>query len=340
MRKLVTLRQVKEILPIEGADKIELAKIDGWQCVVRKGEFKIGSLAIYFEIDSFLPIIEQFDFLKTQGTKTIADGSVGYRIKTIKLRKTLSQGLLLPTSAFQDKITGIAANLDTDLTELLGVKLYEPPMPANLRGLMAGLFPFYIKKSDQERIQNLPELFADNDEEYEASEKLNGTSGTYFFNEGKFGLCSRNYELKEEDVTAYCEIAKQINIKEKLTNYNKNIAIQGEIIGEGIAKNPYKLKGQKFFVFDIWDIDNRKYLEAPQRKEIVEKMQLNHVPIIEHIKIFEKCTDMNSILEYVRKKSMLEPSIEMEGVVFKPTRSTLFQSFKVINNELLLKEKD
>jgi len=337
MRKLASLRCINEILPIEGADNIELAKIDGWQCVVRKNDFKVGDIGVYFEIDSLLPTIEQFEFLKSKGTKSNADGSVGYRIRTIKLRKTLSQGLLIKLDAFTLTCAILAG---TDLTEIIGVKLYEPPMPANLRGQMAGLRPIFIKKTDQERLQNLPELFTDNAEEYEATEKLDGTSCTYFFNEGKFGLCSRNYELKEEDVTVYCEIAKQINIKEKLTNLNKNIGVQGEIVGEGINKNPYKLKGHHFYVFDIWDIDNRKYLEAPERIEIVKQLQLEHAPIIEHVNIFEKCKDINSVLLYVNKKSLLEPSTTIEGVVFKPLKSTLHMSFKVINNEYLLKEKD
>jgi len=341
MRKLATIRQIKEILPIEGADKIELAKIDGWQCVVRKNDFKVGDLAIYFEIDSLLPPIPQFDFLKSQGMKTSADGNVGYRIRTIKLRKTLSQGLLIPLSAFPNVEQNFVECYENgDLTNFLNITLYERPMPANLRGQMAGLFPIFIKKTDQERIQNLTELFENNNEEYEVTEKMDGTSVTYFVNEGKFSLCSRNYELKEEDTTVYCEIARQLKIKELLTSLNKNIAIQGEIVGEGIAKNRYKLQGQRFLVFDVWDIDNRKYLNSDERIEIVDKLNLKHVPFVEKIKIFEVCKDINSILQYANRNSLLNPEHAAEGVVFKNINDTHKQSFKVINNEYLLKDKD
>lgn len=174
MRKLATIKQVKDIIPIDGANNIEIAKLNdcGWQCVVKKGEFKVGDRGVYFEIDSFLPEENPvFDFLKNKGVKTLADGSRGYRLRTMKLRNVISQGLLLPLNSFSN----IGLPIQDDLTEYLNIKLYEPPIPAQLAGKVKGSFPAWIQKTDQERIQNLPEFFTDlKDESFEATEKLDG----------------------------------------------------------------------------------------------------------------------------------------------------------------------
>ena len=340
MRKLASIRKVKEIVPIDGADQIENAKIDGWSCVVKKGVFQPGSLGVYFEIDSFLPVdMPQFEFLRKGGTKTIADGSVGYRIRTIKLRKTLSQGLFLPLKDFPN----VFGNEGDDVTEIIGVKLYEPPIPANLRGEVEGLFPSFIRKTDQERVQNIPEYFETHSPYvFESSEKLDGTSTTIFYYNERFGVCSRNYELRNtEPKTAYWQIVEENNLQKKLTELKLNIALQGEMIGEGINKNPYKLKGRQIFIFDIYDIDKQEYMSAPKRRELVEKLGLNHVPYIEDIAAFERFNSVDDALQYVNRKSILCPSVPMEGVVFKSISGNIpYLSFKVLNNEVLLNEKD
>jgi RNA ligase (TIGR02306 family) len=97
-RKLATIRKIKDIVPIEGADAIELALVDGWQVVVAKNVgHKVGDKVVYCEIDSFLPIKEEFEFLRKSSYKKMGDQE-GFRLKTIKLKNTLSQGLILPYS--------------------------------------------------------------------------------------------------------------------------------------------------------------------------------------------------------------------------------------------------
>lgn len=88
MRKLATIREIKDIQPIEGADRIEVATVDGWQVVIKKGEFKVGDKIIYIEIDSIVPEREEFEFLRDRK----------FRVRTIKLRKQISQGLIMPLS--------------------------------------------------------------------------------------------------------------------------------------------------------------------------------------------------------------------------------------------------
>lgn len=340
-RRLVTIRKVNKIQPIAGADNIELALIDGWQAVVKKGEFKEGDLGIYCEIDSFLPIEDRYEFLRSGCYKKMADGTEGFRLKTIKLRGVLSQGLLLPLGLFPEIKR---PHLDMEVTELLKVKKYEPPIPANLSGVVKGLFPSFISKSDQERIQNLPEYFDKyKDVMFEETEKVDGTSVTYYFNNDEFGVCSRNLELKEDPNNTLWKIAEKLDIKQILQEIGKNIALQGELVGEGIQKNPLKLLGQHFMIYDIFDIDKQHYLTQGERLGIVAKLQakninIEHVPIIcAGIRVFKLYSTMAELLEHAKGNS--EYAGEREGLVFKSLEliggNTV--SFKVVSNSYLLK---
>jgi RNA ligase (TIGR02306 family) len=343
-RKLVTIRKVSNILPIENADLIELALIDGWQCVVRKGEFKIGDLGLYFEIDSFLPIEERYEFLRKSSYRKLPDDSEGFRLKTIRLKGKLSQGLLLPLSIFPE----IKPEMGKDYAEILKVVKYEPPLPANLNGIAKGIFPSFIKKSDQERIQNLPEFFElCKDKEFEETEKEDGTSATYYCLDGTFGYCSRNLELKEEGENTYNKIAHELRLKETLLQIQRNIAIQGEIVGDGINKNHLKIKGVEFHVFDIYDIDKRRLLLPEERISLIKNMnnpRIKHIPILKsNIKIFQICKTMQELLEYAKGKSTHNPNAEREGLVFKSVKlddNNQTISFKVVNNEYLLKSDE
>lgn len=169
-RKLATVRRIAAIDPIEGADKIECVTVDGWKLVSGKDNgFQVGSLVIYFEIDSFLPVREEFEWLRKSSFKTVPGLGEGFRIKTIKLRGQVSQGLIVPladflaeqiepdgTSKWWFEQEGQAYFVEegTDLTNFLGVKKYEKPLPAQLAGRGKGSFPSFIRKTDQERIQN------------------------------------------------------------------------------------------------------------------------------------------------------------------------------------------
>lgn len=153
MRKLVTIRQINNIEPIEGADAIVLATVDGWKIVVKKDEFFIGALCVYFEIDSFLPERPEFEFLRARSFKRMGEQG-GFRLRTIRLRGQVSQGLLLPLSVLGEshEIFAIGEGcIGADVTDQLGVQKYEPPVPAQLTGQVQGDFPSFIKKTDQER---------------------------------------------------------------------------------------------------------------------------------------------------------------------------------------------
>ncbi len=340
-RKLASVRKIAEIKPIEGADNIELAIVDGWQCVVKKGEFKPNDLCVYFEIDSFLPIVPAFEFLRKSSYKKMGDKE-GFRLNTIRLRGKISQGLAIPTESVyiipdaQWKVN----SLGEDLTELLGIEKYDPPIPAQLSGVMKGSFPSFIPKTDQERIQNIWNDIKDSNETFEVTIKLDGTSCTYYLKDGVFGVCSRNMELVEDTNNTLWKLAREYKIEEFLRHNGKNIALQGKVIGERIQSNNEKLKGQHFYLFDIWDIDNQKYYSPIARWDFINNNTfykyddeiMNCVPCLGNIDL-ERFKTIDDILAYADGPSL--NSLIREGIVCKSFISDL--TFKVISNQYLLK---
>jgi len=365
-RKLATIRTIKSITPIKKADFIELVEIDGWQCVAEKGEFKKGDLCVYFEVDSFLPVEERYEFLRKSSYKKMPEDlkgglSEGFRLKTVKLRGKVSQGLVLPLINFKDHseikeikseglitVKGEFFKVGADITSFLGVEKYEPPVPVNLSGQVKGMFPVFAEKTDEERIQNILEYFERyKDTSFECSEKIDGASMTVYWNENDFGVCSRNLDLFESESNTLWKLANELELKRLLDKLGRNIALLGEAAGAGIQKNPLKLKGQKFYLFNIWDIDRRVYLSCKERMKIFDflknEVPIEHVPIVESgIKVFTQFSDIHHLLAFAVGNSLLNKNTGREGLVFKS--ETLVEkrivSFKVVSNKYLLKHGD
>lgn len=147
MRKLASIQKVIKVEPIPDADAIEMIQVLGWELVSKKGEFLPGQLCVYCEIDSFLPIAPEFEFLRKSCYRKMADGTEGFRIKTVRLRSQLSQGIAFPMSILPE---GNYQEGD-DVTDILNIVKYEPPIPACLDGIKKGDFPSFIPKSDETR---------------------------------------------------------------------------------------------------------------------------------------------------------------------------------------------
>jgi len=342
-RKLATVRIINDIQPIEGADMIELAIVDGWKVVVAKNVgHKVGDMVIYCEIDSFLPIKEEFEFLRKSSYKKMGDQE-GFRLKTIKLRGQVSQGLILPISVLNPTDTNIYVTPfeGLDVTDMLGIVKYEPPIPAELAGKVKGLFPSFIRKTDEERIQNLAseyELFKTQNKEgvkFYVTEKLDGSSATYYFKDGIFGVCSRNLELLETEGNTFWKVARELMLEEKLGTLDNNICLQGELIGEGIQGNPYKIKGQTVRFFNAFNIDTQEYLGLGEFITLINGMNLETVPVLDtNFTLPETVEDM---LKVADDKSVLNFSFDREGIVIRSSDRTI--SFKAISNKFLLNEK-
>lgn len=342
MRKLASIRVANAINPIVGADAIEAVRVDGWVCVSKKGEFQVGDKGIYFEIDSFLNGEDpRFQFLSKQFINF--EGQQGARLRTIRLRGQLSQGLFLPLKNFPELQS---LEVGADVTEALSVKKWEPPMPAQLAGEVVGVFPHWVKTTDQNRVQNLISEIGDNQgQEFEVSVKLDGSSMTvYRFDravdkEGQVftdhGVCSRNYNLRESEKNSLWRVARKNKMLEALDFLGRNLAFQGEIIGEGIQGNHEGLIGQDFFLFDIFDIDKQEYLAPADRQSIVKTLNENgfaikHVPVVQ-VMVLNHTVDQ--LLEMADGQSLNNE--KREGLVFKRMDGQF--SFKAISNWYLEK---
>lgn len=373
-RTLASIQKIKEILPIENADKIELVKFYdiGWQCICKKGEFKQDDLCVYVEIDSILPEKPEFEFLRERK----------FRIKTIKLRGVLSQGIVFPLDILpkHGKL-----KVGDDVTSSLGIKKYEIPEPDafakrtnNVRvpwylkpfkkyilrynwtrrvfGPMMGLrktrtFPKFIPKTDEPRIQSHPGFLQhlDNNTFY-ITQKLDGSSETIYYNNGVFGICSRNMEVyhakyrnKYFDINLYTKAVEKYDLQRKLQSYCKknkrNIALQGELVGPTIQKNKLGLSEVDIFFFNIYDIDLGRYVDFQEFIDICQQLNIKTVPIIAtNIQLKDATIDM--LLEFAR--DTYPNGTPQEGIVIRPMKETYLDklgrfSFKVINNDFLLK---
>ena len=371
-RKLATVERIRGIFPIPDADSIEKAMIRGWSIVVRKGEFKDSDLCIYAEIDSLMPERPEFEFLRARG----------FRIRTIKLRGQVSQGIIFPLSILEEygeiftreeilnqfptagmdpsweRVLALETPLENgdrcipliegeDLTDLLGIKVYEAPIPAELAGQVKGLFPSHSVKTDEERIQNLLDHYEDyRKETWIATEKCDGTSMTPFMYNLTFGIASRNLELLETESNTFWKVARGLNLENKMSKWMgqqgiSSLTLQGELIGEGIQKNKYKLKGQTVKFFRAFDPVKFKFYPFEEFLEMMSEMGLATVPIIDkNFKLPEKYEDL---ILYADGQSMLA-DVPREGVVFVAKNPVYDDngrlSFKVISNKFLLKHEE
>jgi RNA ligase (TIGR02306 family) len=340
MRKLATIRMIRDIQPIEGADNIELVFIDGWQCVAKKGEFQVGDCCVYFEIDSFLPIKPEFEFLRKSSYRHMGNKE-GFRLRTIRLKGQLSQGLALPLSSVGGveflMMMGYPLIEGTELSALLGIEKYEQPIPAQLVGKAAGNFPSFIPKTDQERIQNCWKEI-DKDAWYEITEKLDGSSITFYIKDGVFGVCSRNWELKRDSGDSYWATVTRLGwdkiLLERVNIKPYNVAFQGELIGPGIQKNPYNLNETTIKIFNIFDINTQEYWPPALSDDFVSRVfGVNYYsPIIGYVTIFSNAS-LGDLLNSADGKSMLNENTNREGFVYK--RADGQSSFKVISNKFL-----
>ena len=372
MRNLATVQKVIDIRPIPNADRIEVATVLGWECVVAKKDgFKVGDLVIYIEVDSIVPDRPEYEFLRDRK----------FRVRTIKLRGQVSQGLVLPlhylNNYYDTREVYDTAVEGMDVTGTLGIKKYDPQadleekmrVEAQLRsnskvekffmkfswyrrlfnkltGKYKSGFPSFIKKTDEVRVQVFsPDTFRKLGLfQYTFTEKLDGQSATYFMLKKRvwfrtvytFGVCSRNLYLTKADNSTYWRIAKKLNLEEKMKSYVKQkdldvLVIQGEIVGEGIQKNKYKLDGIHFFGFNIKE-DQRSLGYVEQSLVSSLYLKINLVPLIDlSVPLPET---VQELVELSKGKSVLA-DIPREGIVIRNYFTGT--SFKVINPDFLLK---
>lgn len=347
---LATIQKIESLTPIEGADKIEVAQLQdlGWKVVVQKGLHQVGSLVCYIQIDTICPEAPWSEFLRDRH----------FRIRTIRLRKQVSQGLIVPLKdlGFDDSVQFFNVSaIGKDITEEIKVTKYEKPIPANLKGKIRGSFPTHlVPKTDEPRIQNCSRILEElADVPVYITVKMDGTSATYVNFNGDGHVCSRNMDLKgpeertfheqneaqTEKPNVYWAMEQKYGILAKL-KAKGNFAVQGEICGEGIQGNRAGLKGVELFIFNVYSVDEHKYLNFSDMQLFCNELGLQTVPILEYSTIITKRFDEVLLMAdgtypngLPREGIVIRPCVERTSEILKGERA----SFKVVSNVFLLK---
>ena len=378
-RELAYIVAIDEIKPIPNYDRVEHARVGGWWVIVKKDQFKVGDLAIYIEVDSKVPEKEPFLFLEPKK----------YRVKTQKMCKVISQGLLMHPDDFGWDSS--KCQLGEFVTEKLGITYYEPEdnkRKANTgdkykamaqrrpdifkkpwaRWMMRrewgkkvmflffgkkkdkkNAWPSWIKKTDEERCQNMPWLFPGGDERFTVTEKIDGTSTTFaikgYGKKQEFYVCSRNVVQADPDrecyydSNVYWEMAEKYNIKEKLASFMdpgiEYIILQGETYGAGVQKRDYSLEGHDFAAFNfIVKEENAEPIRFDwyEMKRLLDVVGIPVVPLVDgDFKIPETCDELLKIAE---GNSAIDGKMR-EGIVIRSKDGQ--RSFKAVSNPFLLK---
>lgn len=348
---MATVQVLSTLSPIEGKDRIELARVLGWNVIVEKG-YKVGDKIIYIEIDSLLPANNpDFEFLRK---RCYVEKYNAMRIKTMKMNGIYSQGLVLPISILPKKDYKVG----DDVTEILGITKFDPELeeenklaahkrrPWIIRFLArnkwikdhilfpphkSDVWPVFISKTDETRIQALGQNFLNSLSIYNPlyiSEKVDGQSATFGIYKKKFYVCSRNMHLVLKDNSNHWIIATKYSLEKKLKSLKKNIYIQGEICGPNIQKNKYNLTEKKLFIFNAYDIDKKKFYSLGELNDLSNFLKVPLVPFIDMVEIHEelavfpiKGTTMpatvDAFVNYANGQSLLFPT-EREGIVVRP----------------------
>lgn len=349
MRKLASIQLIASTEPIPNADAIERMRVLGWWVVGKRGEFQPGDKVIYCEIDALLPERPEFEFLRANSYKpALLDGDVviqraGFRIKTVRLRGQVSQGICFPLSLLPP---GASSEVGADVTDALGIIKYEPPIPVGMGGRVKGPFPAFLPKTDEIRIQVLESILDRyRGETFFLTEKLDGTSFTAFLREGEFGLCSRNQWLDDTDETnLLVRLSKRLGLPEKLQTIRERFgfepAIQGEVIGPGIQQNKYGRSSVELWVFNVLDIETYRLVDRERMVQVLEHVGLQRVPDLGALVLNHTVDELVTLSVGT---SLLNAKTQREGVVFRPAVERQDPdvggrlSFKVINPQFLLK---
>lgn len=344
-RKLASVQKIEKICIHPNAYSLELASVLGWKVCVKKGEFKEGDLCVYVEVDSVMPERPEFEFLRPRN----------FRIKTMRLRGQLSQGICFPLSILGEYTDDLGKSIKdgtvqvgTDVTIALDVKKHEVHVPAQLAGKIVSTFPSFCRKTDEIRIQSVPDVLTRHKgKKFYVTEKLDGSSITCFYTEGSFGVASRNFVLAPEENNAFWKAVTLDNIRDRLYTARQilgidKLALQGELVGPGVQKNKYKLDQLSIRVFNLFDISKQEFISYHKLKEVCAKNGLPMVPVVDEDFTLDHTVDQ--LLELAKGDSSLYPTLR-EGLVFRPHIEAYDEdlgrlSFKAINNDFLLKHNE
>lgn len=332
--KLATFETITEILPIEGADRIEIARVQGWQSVIRKGEYKVGDRVIFVPIDTVIQpaVWNKYLWDKKDPTKPI-------RVKTVKLKGAISQGLIFPTSLVSAQEIWDHMDdpeEDVSIAGMLGITKYEKPIPAHLAGQVAGDFPTHlVSKTDEDNLKsNIDTLEELREADFvEVTVKIDGTSATYIKElDGTFKVCSRNLELKDSESNVHWQMARKYNIQ---GNLRPGYAIQGEISGPGIQGNPAGYSEVNLKVFNVFDLNVHRPIARDRWGSV-----FTDIPYVDHYGILfrDEFAQMSiDDLQELVNKLLYDNQKPAEGLVFRGIKDGKLMYSKTLQKMLSVK---
>lgn len=335
--KSATVEKILEVSSHPNADRMSLAKVKGWTVCIKKDEYKAGDLCIYVQTDSILSECPRYEFLRNKD----------FRIRPMKLRGVLSQGIIFPISMLKDfGVDTLIVDenvVGTDVSNHIKASHYERPIPTCLAGKIKGHLPSFLKKTDEENIENVVDIINElTGKPYYITIKVDGSSGSFYIKDGVFGVCSRNLDLKEDEVNGFWQIAKKYDIENKLRTYfpNKNICVQGEVYGPGIQGNKLSATELSVSLFNLWDIDTHTYLGCDCLTDFCDFSKIPMVKIIESGWSFDMSLEK---LQKLSDEAVYENGMEVEGIVLRPKISFVSTtmekplSVKIMNEKFKLK---
>ena len=395
-RELCYVVKIDAIEPIIGSDNCEAAIVGGWRVMTRKGTFQAGDKAIYFEIDSKVPETKIFSFLASKHYKIktqkytfggkglmISQGLLmpfedfGWDINKYEVGDFLTKELGVTYSVTEDNKRKSNVNKYARMKQRNAKlfekyeflqKLYRKTWGKKLlflflgrrRDVRASYWPEWVVKTDEERVQNLPQLFPPDDTEWFVTEKIDGSSTSFTMKKKKFGkydfyICSRNVCFdkpeKEEklfyDTNIYTEMAEKYDIEKVLYDilYNTKglsenlefVTIQGETYGEAVQKKTYGIKGRDFKAFNLIYGDKEFGCRRLNPEEMTNKLSQYNIPCVPILdKHFKLPNTMEEMISYADGQSIVDSNSIREGIVLRTYDGV--NSFKAVSNKYLIEK--
>lgn len=325
--KLASIQTISEIRAIDGAARIEAATVLGYQTVIKKGEFRPGDHCVWHEPDTVVAEKPEYEFLRKQG----------FRLKVSRFKGQVSQGLALPLSVLPAADYAVGQ----DVTEQTGIRKYEKPLSPNLVGVAKGAFPSWMPKTDEPNLRSFPAAL---DEfigrECVITQKVDGTSATFYLRGGEFGVCTRNLELLNDPASMFWRVAREHRLPEGLATLSGDFALQGEVHGEGIQGNHLGVEGVRFAAFNLFDITNHAYAN---HQALEEFCQTSRLPMVKAVWRGEFRFTLPELVQLASAQDYA-PGQPAEGIVIRPVveaRSRILESgrlsAKVISERYALK---
>lgn len=347
---LATLERVVAVEPHPNADKLDIIRILGYDAIVGRNQYKAGDLVVFIQPDSILPTDKEWcqDLLRYT--------SKG-RIRSVRLRGEWSMGLVV---SWAD--SGLFGKMDahyegSDVSDLLGVTKYEPPLPKNTQA--RGGLPYDIPKTDEERWQNIRKIDDFMGKDVDVTLKIDGSSASFYCilpghhpaykgSSPGAGICSRSLELKtgidEAGIpynSKWHEAERRYNILQKLRTYcvdhGVSLVLRGEIFGEGIqgfAHNPHAQGSVDFAAFSVYNITEGRYERINDDHYVMEVAPLLGVPTVPLLES-GALDGAHLTPELIAKYDHQLKSLEANGVVYNRFEGVVCNfndsSFKIIN---------